>query len=151
MAKKLSEHFTLEELTVSDTAKQKGLNNTPKGEALENLIRLAEFLEDVRALFGKPITINSAYRGPEVNAAVGGAKKSDHMDGRAADIRVKDVSVDEVVHAIIGSDLPYDKVIKEFADSKTGGWTHLSIAEKGAVPRKMKLTIDSKGQRPYEG
>jgi hypothetical protein len=151
MSKKLSEHFTLEELTVSDTARQKGLNNTPKGEALENLIRLAEFLEDVRALFGRPITINSAYRGPEVNAAVGGAKKSDHMDGRAADIRVKDIPVDEVVHAIIGSDLPYDKVIKEFAGSKTGGWTHLSIAEKGAVPRKMKLTIDSKGQRPYEG
>jgi len=149
MSKKLSTHFTLEELTASDTAKKKGLDNTPNAEALANLARLAEFLEDVRVLFNAPILVTSAYRGPEVNAAIGGAKKSDHMDGRAADIKVKGVSVDEVVQAIIGSDLSYDKVIREFADSKTGGWTHLSIAETGKTPRKMKLIIDSKGQRPY--
>lgn len=149
MTTKLSEHFTLEELTVSDTAKKQGLNNAPNDEALDNLKRLADFLEQVRTLFNKSILINSAYRGPEVNAAVGGTKKSDHMDGRAADIRVIGVSVDDVVKKIIASDLGYDKVIKEFADSKSGGWTHLSIPEKGAYPRKLKLIIDSKGQRAY--
>ena len=149
MTTKLSEHFTLEELTNSDAAKKRGLNNIPNDVALDNLKRLAEFLEQVRALFNKPILINSAYRGPEVNAAVGGAKKSDHMDGRAADIRVIGVSVDQVVKKIIASDLGYDKVIKEFADSDSGGWTHLSIPEDGAYPRKLKLIIDKKGQRAY--
>lgn len=70
----LSEHFTLEEMTASETAARYGLDNTPDEKALANLTRLAAFLEDVRALLGKPIHINSAFRSPLANEAVGGKR-----------------------------------------------------------------------------
>ena len=141
---KLSEHFTLEELTVSETAARKGLSNTPDNDALFDLKRLALFLEDVRAAVDKPLRINSAYRAPEVNASVGGSKTSQHCKGQAADIRVAGMTPDQVVQAIIAAKLPFDQVIREF-DS----WTHISIAPKDKPPRKMALIIDKKGTRPY--
>ena len=141
---KLSEHFSLEELTVSETAARKGLDNTPDNDALFDLKRLASFLEDVRAAVGKPLRINSAYRAPEVNSSVGGSKTSQHCKGQAADIRVNGMTPDQVVQAIIAAKLPFDQVIREF-DS----WTHVSIAPKDKRARKMALIIDKKGTRPY--
>ena len=141
---KLSEHFTLEELTVSETAARKGLSNTPDNDALFDLKRLAAFLESIRETIDKPIKINSAYRSPEVNASVGGSKTSQHCKGQAADIRVAGMTPDQVVQAIIAAKLPFDQVIREF-DS----WTHVSIAPKDKAPRKMALIIDKKGTRPY--
>ena len=85
---KLSPHFTLEEMTVSDYAARLGLDNTPQNEHLMNMRRLAAFLESLRALLNKPISINSAYRSPKVNAAIRGSKTSQHCHGTAADIRV---------------------------------------------------------------
>jgi hypothetical protein len=141
---KLSEHFTLEELTVSETATRKGLDNTPDNDALFNLKRLALFLEDVRTAVGRAVRINSAYRAPKVNASVGGSKTSQHCKGQAADIRVAGMTPDQVCQAIIAAKLPFDQVIREF-DS----WTHVSIAAKDKQPRKMALIIDKKGTRPY--
>ncbi|CAB4141370.1 Peptidase M15A, C-terminal [uncultured Caudovirales phage] len=141
---KLSEHFSLEELTVSETAARKGLDNTPDNDALFDLKRLALFLEEIRTAVGKPLRINSAYRAPEVNASVGGSKTSQHCKGQAADIRVTGMTPDQVVQAIITAKLPFDQVIREF-DS----WTHVSIAPQGKLPRKMALIIDKKGTRPY--
>jgi hypothetical protein len=141
----LSEHFTLEELTISETASRRNLNNTPDNIALYNLRRLALFLEDVRTLLDKPIKINSAYRAPKVNASIGGSKTSQHCGGCAADIRVTGMTPDEVVRAIIKSDLQYDQVIREF-DS----WTHISIPNrKEDKPRKMALIIDNFGTKKY--
>ena len=141
----LSEHFTLEELTISEKASRRNLNNTPDNIALYNLRRLALFLEDVRTLLDKPIKINSAYRAPKVNASVGGSKTSQHCSGCAADIRVTGMTPDEVVRAIIKSDLQYDQVIREF-DS----WTHISIPNrKEDKPRKMALIIDNFGTKKY--
>jgi hypothetical protein len=141
---KLSEHFTLEELTVSETAARKGLDNTPDNDALYDLKRLALFLEDIRTAVGRPLRINSAYRAPEVNASVGGSKTSQHCKGQAADIRVVGLTPDQVCQAIIAAKLPFDQVIREF-DS----WTHVSIPAKDKAPRKMALIIDKKGSRPY--
>jgi uncharacterized protein YcbK (DUF882 family) len=137
----LTENFTLEELTVSDSAVRLGLDNTPNAEVTENLQKLAEFLEQVRTLLGKPIHVNSAYRSPEVNAHVGGKPTSQHCKGQAADIKVQGMTPDEVTKAIIDSDLPYDQVIREF-----NTWTHVSFAE---TPRKMALIIDKEGTRAY--
>jgi len=137
----LTENFTLEELTVSDSAVRLGLDNTPTAEVTENLKKLAEFLEQVRTLLGKPIHVNSAYRSPEVNAHVGGKPTSQHCKGQAADIKVQGMTPDEVTKAIISSDLPYDQVIREF-----NTWTHVSFAE---TPRKMALIIDKEGTRAY--
>ena len=115
----LSPNFTLEELTSSETAARHGLDNTPGPVAMQNLQRLANFLEEVRKVLGKPISINSAYRGPEVNAKVGGSKNSQHMVGCAADIKIPGMTPDAVCRAIIASDLQYDQLIREFEDRKS--------------------------------
>ena len=149
---KLSPNFTLEELTVSDYAARHGLDNTPANEHLYNLKRLAAFLEALRAMLGKPISVNSAYRSPGVNAAIKGSKTSQHCHGTAADIKVSGMVPDQVVKRIIASTLPYDQVIREFSDPvRGGGWTHVSIPNvKDAKPRKMALVIDKQGTRPYK-
>jgi hypothetical protein len=142
----LSTHFTLEELTVSETAARKGLDNNPPEDVLSNLRRLALFLEDVRNVIGGPIHINSAYRSPEVNGSVGGKPTSQHCLGCAADIRVPGMTPNEVVKKLKASNLEYDQLIREF-DS----WTHISIPNtKDAKPRKMVLIIDKSGTRKFE-
>ena len=148
---KLSPNFTLEELTVSDYVARNGLDNTPENDHLLNLRRLAAFLESLRSYLGKPISVNSAYRSPEVNAAIRGSKTSQHCHGTAADIRVSGMVPDQVVKRIIASTLPYDQVIREFSDPvRGGGWTHVSIPNaRDLKPRKMALIIDKKGTRPY--
>jgi uncharacterized protein YcbK (DUF882 family) len=137
----LTENFTLEELTVSDSAVRLGLSNEPTPEVVENLLKLAVFLEQVRTLLGKPIHVNSAYRSPEVNAHVGGKPTSQHCKGQAADIKVQGMTPDEVTKAIINSGLQYDQVIREF-----NTWTHVSISDNY---RKMALIIDKEGTRAY--
>ena len=141
----LSENFTLEEMIASETAARHNIDQTPSNDVLMNLRRLALFLEDVRKLLDKPIHINSAYRSPLANEAVGGKKTSQHCRGTAADIKIKGMTPDQVVRAIVKSGLQYDQVIREF-DS----WTHISIPNgKDIAPRKQALIIDSKGSRAF--
>jgi hypothetical protein len=141
----LSPNFTLEEMTVSETAARHGIDNMPDNDALMNLRRLALFLEEVRTVLGVPLRINSAFRSVEANRLVGGKSTSQHCRGVAADIRVKGMTPDQVVKAIIKAKLPYDQVIREF-DS----WTHVSIPNtKDEKPRKMALVIDKNGTRPF--
>ena len=83
---KLTQHFTLAELTASTTAQRLGIDNTPAPELLPRLVRTAEMLERIRATLGVPVTVTSGYRNRAVNTAVGGATTSDHTQGRAADI-----------------------------------------------------------------
>ena len=136
----LSEHFSLEELTHTD---HRTLDNTPTDKELANLVRLAEFLEVVRSVLDdRNILINSAFRSKAVNDSVGSKDSSQHRTGCAADIRVPGMTPDEVVKAIIASDLDYDQVIREF-----DRWTHVSIAV--TIPRKTALIIDKLGVRPY--
>ena len=141
----LSEHFSLGELTASEIAVRKGLDNSPTGVELDNLVRLAQKLEEVRKVLGKPIMVNSAFRSIEVNEAVGGVKTSQHCLGCAADIRIPNMTPDEVCRAIIASKIQYDQLIREF-DS----WTHISIPNTAdATPRNQTLIIDKAGTRPY--
>ena len=138
----LSEHFSLEELTHTD---HREFDNTPNDAELSNLTRLAEFLEQVRTLLGKPIFINSAFRSKLVNDAVGSKDTSQHRIGCAADLRVVGMTPDEVVKAIIASDLNFDQIIREF-----DRWTHISIPNSiHNLPRKQALIIDKKGTRLY--
>ena len=146
---KLSPNFTLEELTVSDYAARHGLDNTPENDHLMNLKRLAAFLGALRAFLGKPISVNSAYRSPEVNAAIKGSKTSQHCHGTAADIRVVGMVPDQVVKKILASSLPFDQVIREFSDPvKGGGWTHVSIPNtRDATPKKFPWNWKKKIRR----
>jgi uncharacterized protein YcbK (DUF882 family) len=142
----MTPHFTLDELTASETAERNGWDNTPNEQELANLQRLAEFLEDVKeALGGKPIMVNSAFRNKQVNDAVGSKDTSQHRVGCAVDIRVPGLTPDQVVRAIIASGLPYDQVIREF-----DRWTHLSVPNTPeAKPRKQALIIDKAGTRAF--
>ena len=139
----LTEHFTLEELTHTD---HRELDNTPNDAELENIKRLAEFLEQVKTVLGgKPVMINSAFRSKAVNDAVGSKDTSQHRVGCAADLRVPGMTPDQVVKAIIASDLGYQQVIREF-----DRWTHISIPNKeGDTPKKQALIIDKAGTRVY--
>ena len=144
----LSPHFSLEELTHTD---HRELDNTPNSSEINNLKRVADLLEKVKTLLGgKPIMVNSAFRSAQVNAAVGSKDTSQHRVGCAADIRVPGVTPDEVVKAVMASDIAYDQIIREFATPEGGGWTHISVPnEPSGTPRKQVLIIDKQGTRAY--
>lgn len=137
----LTPHFTFEELTYTS---HREFDNTPNLIQINNLQRLAEFLEKVRAVLDKPIIVDSGFRSPEVNQAVGSTSVSQHLKGCAADFRVPGMSPAEVVKAIYNSDIAYDQLILELS------WTHISIPNTDDVDaRKMALIIDKKGTRYY--
>jgi len=138
----ISEHFTLEELTFSDTAARHNINNVPTDpKILANLNRLAMELEKIRTLLGYPIHINSAYRSLPVNALVGSKPTSYHVKGLASDIVCPAFgSPRAIVEAIIASNIEYDQIIWEF-----NSWCHIGFAEVGATPRKQKLIINASG------
>jgi len=141
----LTPNFTLEEMTHSDYAVRRGWTNDPDDKAISNLKRLAVLLEKVRSELGCPVVINSAYRSEKVNSAIGGQKTSQHILGCAADIRAINKSPDDLMLHIIGSDIKYDQLIREF-DS----WVHISITnDPSAKPRMQKLIIDKDGTRAY--
>jgi hypothetical protein len=142
----LTPHFTLEELTASETAERNGWDNSPNDQELSNLTRLADFLEQVKVVLGgKPIMISSGLRTKKVNDAVGSRDTSQHRIGCAADFRVPGMTPDQVVKAIVASGIGFDQVIREF-----DRWTHISIPNsEDTSPRKQALIIDKAGTRPY--
>ena len=134
---RLSTNFTVAEFLKSATADRLGIPNIPTTEVLANLARLADLLEGVRALTGKPLHVKSGYRAPAVNAAVGGSPSSYHMLGLAADF---DPPVgwthDQLQQAIGASPLQFDLCLEERA--KDGAhWLHLQCAKPGVAPRRL--------------
>ena len=124
----LSANFTLKELTKSDTATRLGLDNTPDEATIENLKLLCqEVLQPIREHFGKSVTVNSGYRSPESNAAVGGSKTSDHCKGQAADIEIDGIPNPELAKWIMDN-LDYTQLILEFytQGQPNSGWVHVS-------------------------
>jgi len=142
----LTPHFTLEELTASETAERNGWDNSPNDAELANLTRLADFLEQVKVVLdGKPIMISSGLRTKKVNDAVGSKDSSQHRTGCACDFRVPGMTPDEVVRKIMASGISFDQVIREF-----DRWTHISIPNTDDTrPRKQALIIDKAGTRPF--
>jgi len=142
----LSENFTYDELTRSETAARHGFDNTPNESEVDNLKRLAALLEEVKkAVGGKPVMINSGFRSKQTNDAVNSKDSSQHRLGCAADIRVPGMTPRQVVEACIEAQVPFDQIILEF-DS----WTHISVANTpDAALRGQKLIIDKQGTRQY--
>lgn len=142
----LSEHFTLKELTDSDSAARLKIDNTPPVFVIENLKRLCITLEEVRQIIGKPIKVTSGYRCQKLNHAIGSKDTSQHVLGCAADIKIDGVTPDEVMKAVIGADIKFDQLIREY-----DRWVHISVPNiASGKPRRSMLIIDSKGTRPYE-
>lgn len=131
---RLSKNFTLQELTVTS---QK-LDNTPGVKELQNLKRMADTLQSVRDLVGRPVTVTSGYRSPAVNKAVGGSPTSAHAKGLAADISVAGMSATELARLIRDSDIEYDQLILEYPD-KPSAWVHIGLSENKM--RMQQLTI----------
>lgn len=140
----LTPHFTLNELTFSETAERNGWDNSPNEQELENLKRLANFLEQVKVVMGgKPIMISSGLRTKKVNDAVGSKDTSQHRLGCAADFKVPGVTPDEVVRKIVASGIGYDQIIREY-----DRWIHISVPSSvDTAPRRQALIIDNKGTR----
>jgi hypothetical protein len=138
----LSANFTLKELTKSDTATRLGLDNTPDEQALENLKTLCDMvLQPVRDHFGKSVTVNSAYRSPESNAAVGGSKTSDHCKGMAADIEIVGVANADLAQWIMDN-LEYTQLILEFYTPgiPDSGWVHVSYDPNNLKKQELTAT-----------
>jgi len=129
---KLSENFSLKEFTKSSTATRLGIDNTPEDEHLEAAVSLfTEVVQPVRDNFGST-TINSGYRGPDLNEAVGGSSRSQHCKGQAADIECRDASNMEVA-TWIKENLEIDQLILEFYSptDPDAGWVHVSYRNDG--------------------
>lgn len=124
----LTANFTLNELTHSETALRKGLDNSPTQDIISALQVLAvNVLQPVRDHYGKGVKVNSGYRSPEVNASVGGSKTSDHCKGFAADIEIPGVANKELA-LYIRDNMEYTQLILEAYTEGVpdSGWVHVS-------------------------
>ena len=146
---KFPKHFTIEELTRSQTATRNGIDNTP--DDLSNLMRIAWFLETLREKLrleyrNAVIIVSSGYRSPELNLIIGGSKTSAHMLGLAADISCPDLTPLELAQFIADTmaDEGFDQVIHEF-----GRWVHVGLTE--GLPRYELLTaLKENGKTVYK-
>ena len=140
---KLSQNLSLNEVTKSNTAMRRGIDNTPSEEHLENLKYLAEkVFQPIREHFGVPIYISSGYRSPELNEAIGGSPRSFHSHGMALDLdqdgRNRGVSNSDVFY-FIKDNLPFTELIWEFGDENNPNWVHVAIAPGREDEKKIKI------------
>lgn len=134
----MGKYFTTDELCKSDTAKKKGINNTPTTEIKQKLeVLIDELLDPVREAWGKPIRVNSGYRCPKLNKAVGGVANSQHMKGEAADLNAGSVSLNKQLFELIRTRYEYDQLI----DEANYAWVHVSYVRKN---RKQVLHLKAK-------
>ncbi len=151
---KLSKNLSLGEFTSSQTAKRRGIDNTPKGNHLEAAKELAEnIFQPIREHFGKPIFISSGYRSQALNEAIGGSKTSQHSKGEAIDIDMdhRNGPENEEIFHYIRENLPFDQLIWEFGTDERPDWVHVSYKQEGPQ-RGQILTAkrNSKGKTYYE-
>ena len=140
---KLSNNFSLEEFTLSQTAERFNIHNVPSIAHMHSLVYTAEQLELVRTLLSSPILISSGYRCRLLNKLVGGSPSSQHTLGEAVDFTSPSYGTPkEIVKAIVASEIAYDQVILEF-----GKWVHISFVQ--GTNRKQALVIDSIGTRIF--
>jgi zinc D-Ala-D-Ala carboxypeptidase len=149
----ISKHLSLAEVSRSETAKRRGINNTPSGEHLENFKKLAEnIFEPIREHFGVPIHISSGYRSKELNKAIGGASSSQHCSGEAIDIDM-DGSASGVsnkdVFDYIKAHLNFDQLIWEFGTDGNPDWVHVSYESTGKQRKQILKAVKSGGKTSY--
>lgn len=138
----LSANFSLHEMCKSETAMRMGFDNTPGDDETENLRLLCEkVLQPVRDHYGKGVKVNSAYRSPESNAAVGGSKTSDHCKGMAADIEIPGVANADLAQWIMDN-LDYTQLILEFYTPgiPDSGWVHVSYDPNNLKKQELTAT-----------
>ena len=124
----ISKHISDREGVYSTTATRRGIDNTPDKEHLDNMKLLAQkIFEPLRKWVGGPIRINSFYRGPELNKAIGGSSKSQHCKGQAMDIDDNGChKTNAEMYAWIKDNVEFDQMIWEFGDDDNPNWVHVS-------------------------
>jgi len=150
----LSKNLTLAECVKSNTAKRLGIDNTPDDWTIENLKAIAtDVFQPLRESFGVPIHVSSGYRSEELNVAIGGSKRSQHVQGRALDLdadvfgRCKN---GEIFRYILNN-VTFDQLIWEFGDQDNPDWVHVSYVRDGVNRgRCLKALRDDKGKVYYE-
>jgi zinc D-Ala-D-Ala carboxypeptidase len=147
---KLSPNFSLNELTQSETALRKGLNNEATPEIISALQLLAvNVLQPIRDHYAKGVKVNSGYRSPEVNASVGGSKTSDHCKGQAADIEIPGVANAELAE-YIKERLQFTQLILEFYTQGVpdSGWVHVSY-DPSNLKKQVMTAVRRDGKTVY--
>ena len=148
---KLSANFSLSELTKSQTATRKGIDNTPSPEHQENLRLLCEaVLQPVREHFGQVVTVSSGYRSPELCVAIGSSTKSQHASGWAADFEIFGVS-NKALADYINETLHYDQLILEYWNESdpNSGWVHCSFSKGKNRKQYLKAYKDENNKTCY--
>lgn len=127
-------YFSLSEFLNSATAKRLGIDNTPTFEVVDNLNKLADYLDVIREKVGKPILISSGFRCPVLNKAVGGVSNSQHQKGLAADLICADMeSLEKAIRETGG----FDQLIKEHRKGSKSFWYHVSVEPRNGKPRQQ--------------
>ena len=151
---KLSKNLSLAEVTKSTTAKRLGINNTPDEWTTENLRQVAvNIFQPLRNAFGCPIYVSSGYRSPELNTAIGGSVRSQHVEGRALDLDadVYGGCTNSQIFNWIKENLEFDQLIWEFGDDDNPDWVHVSYVYDGVNRKRcLKACRDDKGKTYYE-
>ena len=150
----LSKNLSLAEVTKSLTAKRLGIDNTPDEWTTENLRQLAiNVFQPLRSAFGTPIYVSSGYRSAELNTAIGGSRRSQHVEGRALDL---DADVyggcsNAQIFNWIKENVDFDQLIWEFGDSDNPDWVHVSYVYDGINRKRcLKACRDDNGKTYYE-
>ena len=137
---KLSDNFTLDELTKSQEAIRLGILNEPNDEHITNLILLCKnILQPIRNYFKIPVSISSGYRSPELCEAIGSSRTSQHARGEAADFEIFGIANKELADWIT-TNLEYDQCILEFwnENEPNSGWVHCSYSINGNRKQYLK-------------
>jgi len=150
----LSKNLTLAEVTKSTTAKRLGIDNTPDEWTTENLRQVAiNIFQPLREAFGCPIYVSSGYRSAELNTAIGGSARSQHVEGRALDLDadVYGGCTNSQVFNWIKENVDFDQLIWEFGDSDNPDWVHVSYVYDGINRKRcLKACRDDNGKTYYE-
>ena len=148
---KLSNNVSLNELTRSQTAERKGIDNTPSPEHQENLKLLCtHILQPIRDHFGKVVTVSSGYRSPALCEAIVSKTTSQHAKGQAADFEIFGLSNQELAN-YIHSTLNYDQLILEFwsPENPNSGWIHCSYSKENNRKQYLRA-YKNEGKTKYE-
>lgn len=149
---KITEHITYNEACHSFTAKRLGIANTPSEYQMWNMVVLAtEIFEPLRAWVGGPIKINSFFRSPDLNQAIGGSTKSQHCEGRAIDLDdVYGHKTNAEMFEYISKNLDYDQLIWEFGDDNNPDWVHVSYVDNDTNRKRNLRAVKKEGKTLYE-
>ena len=149
---KISDHITYAEAIHSQTAKRKGIDNTPNPNQIEAMKLLAEkVFEPLREWVGGPIKVNSFFRSPDLNTAIGGSKTSQHCKGQAIDIDdVYGYKTNSEMYHWIKENLSFDQMIWEFGSDENPDWVHVSYVSEDANRNRCLKAYRENGKTQYK-